>query len=452
VSGLDIALVGLALLAALAFLFSSSVPARVRTALLLTVGALAVVQLAAEGLYWQFLPLYVLAALLGALLWRGAIGWLSRLAVTGAALASLAAWSVLAVPELPRPLGAHPVGTVVYRWVDPTRLETATETPDDHRNVVAQAWYPITDTRGPRRVYMDGLDRLPAKVNVLPGFVFRSFGAIDTHAVEGAPVSQASSKWPTVIFSPGYGAPRAFYTGLATGLASRGFIVIALDHPYESAIVELADGTVATPIETFLPSDPDRIRYMEVRLKPRVGDVRFLLDQLERGRGLSPLEGRVDLTRIAAVGHSFGGATAAVAAAADRRLAAAADVDGMLYGAVENSSLGRPFLVLESDQQVTRHPDLYVRRTEQLLQRLGATGYRYQLRGANHLSFTDAEFFFARPARPLVRLAIGGSRSAESAQRATVNLLAAFLSEALLGEGSLASAAAREPGVTGGPA
>ncbi|WP_280220668.1 hypothetical protein [Nocardia neocaledoniensis] len=39
-----------------------------------------------------------------------------------------------------------------------------------------------------------------------------------------------------VLFSPGYGAPRAFYSGLVADLASRGLIVLAPDHPNEVAV------------------------------------------------------------------------------------------------------------------------------------------------------------------------------------------------------------------------
>jgi len=123
-----------------------------------------------------------------------------------------------------------------------------------------------------------------------------------------------------VLFTPGYGAPRAFYTGLATGLASRGYIVLAIDHPYEGAVAELADGDIATTQEALLGDDPGMTRFMPGHLNLRVADLSFVLDQLGRPDVLGPrLAGNFNLERIAAVGHSLGGATAAIAMAIGSR-------------------------------------------------------------------------------------------------------------------------------------
>lgn len=421
--------------------------------LLRALALLAGAQVAVEGAYWQFLPLYVLLGLFAVLAVRGRIGRWGRAALALAALTSLSAWAILPVPRLPAPSGPYAVGSVTWRWVDSARAEDATTEPNDRRNVIAQAWYPAAaGAKGPHSIYIDGVGRLPSKVNQLPRFILRHFDRIDTHAIAGAAVSNARATWPVVIFSPGYGAPRAFYTSLVSDLASRGCVVIALDHPYESAVTELADGSIAAPIEHFLPGDPDRIRYMETRIAPRVGDVRFVLDRIEDGRDLGPLAGRLDARRVAAIGHSFGGATSALAMAQDPRLVAGADLDGMLYGRVEQVALGRPFLVIESDHVVTGHPPLYLQRVASLFGRLGARGYRYEIRGVGHLSFTDAEAFFAPPARPVARLALTGSRPAAQARRASADLLDAFLDEALDGAPTrLAATAASHAGVTGGP-
>lgn len=449
-SALDAVLLGSALLAAVLWIFAGERLKRTLRWAPVTLGVLAGVQLVTEGYYWQFLPLYVLIALMAVLALRGRAGWLSRTALGLAALASLGVWAVLAVPVLPAPKGPHAVGSATYRWVDASRREDATDDPADRRNVVAQAFYPTApNARGPHSVYMDGIGRMPPKVTLLPGFIFESFGRVQTHALAGASVSTPKGPWPVVIFSPGYGAPRAFYTSLAADLASRGFVVMVLDHPYESPAVELADGSLATPIERFLPNDPDRTRYMETRIQPRVGDVSYALDRLAAGRDLGPLGGGADLQRVAVVGHSFGGATAALALARDPRLKAGADVDGMLYGGVEAVSLGRPFLVIESDRGVTKHPQLYLQRVESLFGRLGAPAYRYEIKGANHFSFTDAEQFFAPPARPLTRRIFGGSRPSAQTLRITADLLESFLRASLTAQAGVQPQL--PPGVVGGP-
>lgn len=55
----------------------------------------------------------------------------------------------------------------------------------------------------------------------------------------------APCRWsPLVLFSPGGGNPRLLYGALARFIASRGYAVISIDHPYDASIVEFPDGSV----------------------------------------------------------------------------------------------------------------------------------------------------------------------------------------------------------------
>jgi hypothetical protein len=192
--------------------------------------------------------------------------WLVRLGLVGIATAAIGVWILPAVPTLPQPDGRYAVATQVYRWTDAAREEPHTADPTDRRSVIAQAWFPTTRSEHPsgvaRLAYIDGTDHMPGQVSVMPGFMLHRYGQIDTHAEALAPLAPSDRPWPVVIFSPGYGAPRAVYTGLAPRLASRGFVVFALDHPYESAVTQLPNGRVVGTRETFLPDDRDRTRYM----------------------------------------------------------------------------------------------------------------------------------------------------------------------------------------------
>ncbi|WP_296597418.1 hypothetical protein [Phenylobacterium sp.] len=414
----------------------------------LALGALAAVQVVVAGFTWQFVGGYALLAAL-AFPWRRAGLW-SRLAAGGGLaalmLVALAPWAVLPAPELPKPRGPYAVASAVYRWTDAGRAEPATPDAADRRNVIVQAWYPAATSNGRQVAYIDGLGRLPPTVYGLPRLLFARFGQTRTHAVDGAPVSTAHPRWPVVIFSPGYGAPRAVYAGLLTDLASRGYVVIALDHPYESAVVQLADGKVVGPAPR---ADGGGVRHMERQVVVRAADVAFVLDRLERGDGLGPLSGRLDLSRIAAIGHSFGGATAVLAASHDARILAAADIDGMLYGDVRARNLRGPLLLLESEGTQAMTP--YVRVTRGVMAEAPAGGWRYAIAGSNHLSFTDAERFLSAPARWVAARVLRGERGAAGTQAVAVDILDAFLRGPLKGEpGDVAAAAARGGGVRGG--
>ena len=222
------------------------------------------------------------------------------------------------VPSLPEPSGPHHVGSEIFRWTDNARPETLTADPSDHRQVIAQAWYPTDTTKGRAVPYFEAQDKLPSSIAGMPSFMFASFGAVSTHATFGTPVSAAQQAWPVLLFSPGLSVPREMYTALSADLASRGYVVIALSTPYESAPTVLADGRVvgqtAHPDVMGPPPHPELERLIDIR----AADSSFVLDQLAALRRTapgSPLAGHLDLRHVGIVGHSLGGATAVQAMA-----------------------------------------------------------------------------------------------------------------------------------------
>lgn len=172
---------------------------------------------------WQNLPAYLLLAVSALPPARTAtrLRWLRRLGFAVVTAAAVGVWILPAVPTLPDPDGGYAVATEVYRWADAARDEPHTSDPTDRRSVIAQAWYPTTGRERPpsaaHLAYVDGTDHMPEKVSVIPGFMLRRYGQVDTHAETQAPLAPSKRPWPLVILSPGYAAPRAVYTGLATG-------------------------------------------------------------------------------------------------------------------------------------------------------------------------------------------------------------------------------------------
>lgn len=423
-SSLDIFLIGATVL----WLLLSGLAGRWRWVGLALLAALAGVQFALEGFVWQLTPAYVLiplAALLG-LLPRLRRRWIAAGLRVVAALLVIAPWTAFPpVPALPQPTGPYAVGTEIFRWVDPERPETATADPNDRRNVIVQVWYPaVKGSRGKGAPYIDGLGHLPATVSVIPGFVMRGYGRIDTHAVAGAAVSEARV-WPIVLFSPGYGAPRAAYTGLVTELASRGYVVMAIDHPYESAVTQLADGRIAA---NFAPHG-DLTAYMVRQQDIRAADLAFVLDQLDHGAFGLRLPCHFDLTRIAAAGHSFGGASAVLAMSRDDRIKAAVNLDGTPYGDLPKTRLTRPFLLIQSDPSESPHGETFNIGNAELLAGDSAATGRVTIAHANHYSFTDAPLMLAPPARWASTLVAGGGLGAAATQQTAVDALDQFLKE-----------------------
>ncbi|TQM28805.1 alpha/beta hydrolase family protein [Nocardia bhagyanarayanae] len=422
---------------------------------LLALGA--AVQWLLEGFYWQFVPTYLL---LGATAWfvaarpSGRGGRIAARAGIGLLVVAAAfAWLPVPVPTLPAPSGPYAVGTETFRWVDPDRPETATDDLADRRNVIAQAWYPAAEPTGNGSRYLDGLGRLPSRVAQIPSFLMRGYDRIDTHGDDRASLGRDRDRWPVVLFSPGYGAPRAFYTGLIAELASRGFVVLAVDHPYEADVTELADGRIATPVRNFPADEAEGEQYMVEQQAVRAADLRFVIDQLDRPGALGPrLSGHLDTGHIAAIGHSFGGAAAAAAAADDERIRAAANIDGTLYGDLPERPLRQPFLLVQSAYAETGHSAKFLDRNAALLDGLRSGGFRFEIGDANHYSFTDVPLFLSGPGRFAAAQMIGGSRGPAATQRVTVDIMVAFLSGPLGGSGAdVVAAAGKHRDIRGGP-
>lgn len=104
-------------------------------------------------------------------------------------------------------------------------------------------------------------------------------------------------KLPVIVISHGLGDTRATFYPLAQHLASYGFAVALPEHIGSN--VEVKTEVLSGVGNEFFSVD-------EFIDRPR--DVSFLLDELER-LNATEYGGRLDLTRVGAIGHSFGGYT-----------------------------------------------------------------------------------------------------------------------------------------------
>lgn len=402
-----------------------------------------------SGLRWHMVPVLTVGA--GALLsaavarWRRHTGrpvWRARWwlagpgSVTGLALIAVgpaAAWA-LPVPAFPQPSGPSAVGSRVLEWTDPDRPEAATADSADRRSLVVQLWYPANATapHPPRAQYLGRTqseartvsDALAAYLGV-PGFLLHNLPRARSHSVPDAAV--AGGRFPVVLFSPGLGGVRTQNTAWAEELASHGYVVVGVDHPYDSAAVVFADGrTVHTRVAATGDQEEDQRRAVGWTAV-RAADLSFVLTQLgrlDRGEIAGAFAGRLDTDRAAATGHSLGGAAALQAARQDRRFAAAIDLDGFPRDP-EPQPFHQPVLAIT--HAVGGRDRDYLAELAEVLQHSTATSYRLTVPGTAHVTFTDAPLYL--PPVP----AVVGSVNRNDGLRITVATCAAFLDATLRG-------------------
>jgi pimeloyl-ACP methyl ester carboxylesterase len=128
-------------------------------------------------------------------------------------------------------------------------------------------------------------------VSVAPVVLSSPGRAVDLHVRVSAPVT--GENLPVVLFSHGNGWSLDGYAPLTAFWASRGFVVVQPTHLDSRRLGMAMD-------------DP---RFAGI-WRTRVDDLVRVLDQLDTVESSVPgLAGRVDTTRVAAAGHSWGGQT-----------------------------------------------------------------------------------------------------------------------------------------------
>lgn len=214
--------------------------------------------------------------------------------------------------------------------------------------------------------------------NTLELFRLSSF-----YSTNQKPINDTDDGLPVIFFSPALGSSRFLYANLLQEVASKGFVVISIDHPYDAGAVELTDGRVI-PLNLNITKNP--LQAIQVR----AADVRFALDRLtDNGPAILPpkFSQKLQLDRVVTMGHSLGGSAAAQEIVDDRRFVGGLNFDGMLLGPVLEKGLDRPFINFGHSGPLTAKEG-YGSWAE-VWPQLHNFKLQLQLKGAQHMTFSD---------------------------------------------------------------
>ncbi|MGW1494761.1 alpha/beta hydrolase family protein [Streptomyces sp. NPDC002402] len=334
------------------------------------------------------------------------------LAGTGTALAAPQHGPAVAAPassdakevrlSLPRPTGPYAVGRETLHLVDTSRT--------DHwvpeagaRELMVSMYYPARPGTGTQAPYMttesarllleyQDLDKLvPAEV----------LSGTRTHSATGA--RPAHGRFPLVVLSPGFTAPRTTISALAEELTSRGYVVATVDHAYEAVGVPFPGGRTLPCTACELAQDE---ADHEAIANGRAKDLSFVLDRLTGRHPTWRYARLIDPKRIGMGGHSIGGAGTASTMALDRRIRAGVNMDGGFATAPTAAGLGgRPFMLLGTE--AGHSPGGSSDPTwDRAWRRLDGWKRWVTVAGSGHFAFTDlpvlgAQLGMSDPAEPL---------------------------------------------------
>jgi predicted dienelactone hydrolase len=224
-------------------------------------------------------------------------------------------------------------------------------------------WYPADDAgigTTPKATYKQ---TTPLPEN-LRGLVPPEFDTVVTMEAYDDVRGSAAGPFPVLLFSHGFGAYRQVNSGVNAGIASWGFVVVAVDYTERGLVAQVTNAT-----------DPDAAR-----------DKRLMLDSLdlviaEAGKQASVLQGIVDGEHVAAAGHSAGGGTA-FNALNDPRVQTAI---GWAPVPPSGAPADKPTMIIGAERDNALTPsDL-----KQTYAGFPAPKRRVEVAGAGHNTFTD---------------------------------------------------------------
>ncbi len=269
--------------------------------------------------------------------------------------------------------GRQPVGVRSAELIDDSR----------ERKLGIEVWYPAVEAVRGQDLDRETQDRFET---------MSGFRSLRQPAVRDAGVTEGS--FPLVAFSHGFGGHRRQTTHLCTHLASHGYVVASVDHT-GNTMVDVVQQAIRAMQDGTPPSKSEQKRVMREIIAARPLDVSFMIDAVTDGRA-GDVASSVDPDRIGVSGHSFGGWTALMVTAADRRIRSVmplapagggSPLPGRALAEALDFEWGRdvPVLYLVADRDTL----LPLEGMHELFERTRAAKRMVVLENADHMHFCD---------------------------------------------------------------
>ncbi|MDM5233990.1 alpha/beta hydrolase family protein [Lysinibacillus pakistanensis] len=278
---------------------------------------------------------------------------------------------VIIFPQYPSPkvTGEYEVATATETFYDEERIEEFVDT-EQNRFVNVEFWYP----------------------------------------------KKADGTYPLLVFSHGAYGIKESNASTFTELASHGYIVVSIDHPYHSFYTRSEDGKVTMINSDFknevenankgVYSNEERYNIIQKWMKLRTDDMNFVLDTIlaKAKSDNNPIYQHINTEKIGVFGHSMGGAASVWLGRARNDVSAVVNIDASFFSELiykkeiddfvaNNKDFTTPLLNIYSDdvwRQLDSSP-IYI--ANKLNNEHFKEAYTVHFQGAKHLSLTDLPLF-----------------------------------------------------------
>ncbi|WGU96413.1 dienelactone hydrolase family protein [Paenibacillus dendritiformis] len=343
-------------------------------------------------------------------------GRIVRNAVVMLVLVVIAVTPALVFPQyaLPQVTGEYQVASVSYTYMDKNRIEQFTGT-GENRVVNVGFWYP----------------------------------------------DNADGTYPLVVFSHGAYGINESNASTYTELASHGYVVCSIDHPYHSFYTASVDGTVALVNSEYMQevnnvnkgvyTVEETYRLIQKWMELRTDDMNFVIDTiLEKAKtGSENVYQLVNTEKIGVFGHSMGGAASVWLGRERDDIGAVVNIDAPLFSelvynretddlAASGQPYTTPLLNMYSDSVWVQLNSKSTYAANKAIDEHGTEVYTVYFQGAKHMSLTDLALF-----SPMLANMLQGGRAEIDAHYCidTMNrIILEFFDCYLKGKGSFTSA------------
>lgn len=280
---------------------------------------------------------------------------------------------------LPPPRGKYQVLTAEASYYDDTRVETYDDS-GRAREVNVGFWYPDTDI----------------------------------------------GSFPLILFDHGFCGIKESNESTFIELASQGYVVCSIDHPYQSFYTTNVQGKTTVIDQGYLREYgqtgddlAENARLLLKWLDIRVADTNFVLDTVLTEEG--GFYSLVDRGSIGIFGHSLGGATAAAIGRVRGGIDAVINLDGPMAYEITGLDAGAytirpqpypaPILSIYSQYLYEKglEPKDPLYQVNRLASATAPASYEFVLEGAQHMSLTDLVLF-----SPFLASVLDSGRKAEA--------------------------------------
>jgi len=287
----------------------------------------------------------------------------------------------------PEITGEYKVKTSTYTYMDTNRIETFTDT-GENRKLTVEFWYP----------------------------------------------EKTDDLYPLIVFSHGAFGVKMSNTSTFMELASNGYVVCSIDHPYHAAGTIDTDGNLTIGSSKFIQevidansdiySEKEQFELFENWMNLRTADIDFVLDTiLENTKNTSEeVYGIIDINKIGLMGHSLGGAASSQLGRERDDIGAVINIDGTMLGEytlnkdgyilLNNEPYPIPLLNFYSQYVINEliadpeyvYPNKYI-------SSISSDAFEVCIKGSNHMSYTDLPLFSPLLANQLSGVSGGSSKA-----------------------------------------